>query len=60
MASGLLGDLRYSMSLRRQTTKTPAYSGRIWYLRQVDAGQPSRYFHEHSDDDERASASLLR
>jgi sphingosine kinase len=57
--AGLLGDLRYSISLRRQITKTPAYSGRIWYLRQVDADQPSKYFHEHRDDDDAAPAQDL-
>ncbi|GMF19527.1 unnamed protein product [Phytophthora lilii] len=51
-ASGILGDLRYSMSLRRQIARTPAFSGRIWYLRQdADVHQPAKYFQEHSSEE---------
>ncbi|GMF54872.1 unnamed protein product [Phytophthora fragariaefolia] len=52
MTSGVLGDLRYSMSLRKQIARTPAFSGRIWYLRQdAEVSQPTRYFEQHPSDD---------
>ncbi|KAG2767732.1 hypothetical protein PC129_g15960 [Phytophthora cactorum] len=51
--TGILRDLRHSMSLRRQVTRTPPYSGRIWYLSQdADDQQPTRYFQEHNEDHE--------
>ncbi|OWY97601.1 hypothetical protein PHMEG_00031831, partial [Phytophthora megakarya] len=52
-SSGILRDLRHSISLRKHITRRPAYSGSIWYLRQdADDLQPIRYCHDHSKDDE--------
>ncbi|ETK88312.1 hypothetical protein L915_07417 [Phytophthora nicotianae] len=57
--TGILRDLRHSMSLRRQVTRKSPYSGRIWYLSQdADDHQPTRYFQEHSDDEEEAEPAL--
>ncbi|KAH7472613.1 Sphingosine kinase 1 [Phytophthora ramorum] len=58
--TGVLGDLRHTMSIRRQIARTPAFSGRIWYLRQdADAQQPRRYLQEHADEDEQAPCQDL-
>ncbi|KAG6615859.1 putative sphingosine kinase [Phytophthora cinnamomi] len=55
VTSGVLGDLRYSMSLRKQIARTPAFSGRIWYLREdAEAFQPVKYFQQHPSDDSEA------
>lgn len=60
MTSGIVGDLRYSMSLRKQIARTPAFSGRIWYLREdAEVSQPAKYFHQHSSDDEDAPGQDL-
>ncbi|KAL3664667.1 hypothetical protein V7S43_010416 [Phytophthora oleae] len=52
--SGILRDLRHSMSLRKHIARSPAYFGRIWYLRQSDEVQPAKYFQEHPDNDKSA------
>ncbi|KAE9341966.1 hypothetical protein PF008_g10377 [Phytophthora fragariae] len=55
MTSGVLADLRYSMSLRKQIAHTPAFSGRIWYLREdAEVSQPAKYFQQHPSDDSEA------
>ncbi|KAK1936979.1 Sphingosine kinase 1 [Phytophthora citrophthora] len=56
---GILHDLRYTMSLRKQIARTAAYTGRIWYLRQDIGVQPAKYFQEHSNDDENAPSQDL-
>ncbi|KAG7378305.1 Sphingosine kinase 2 [Phytophthora pseudosyringae] len=51
--TGILRDLRHSMSRRRRVVRTPAYYGRIWYLHQdAEAHQPVRYFQDQGDDDD--------
>eukprot|EP00644_Phytophthora_capsici_P006456 jgi/Phyca11/574924/estExt2_Genewise1.C_PHYCAscaffold_660189 len=56
---GILHDLRHTMSLRKQIARTPAYTGRIWYLHQDVDVQPAKYFEEHPNDEEKAPSQDL-